>query len=252
MKTRAARPLGFTLIELLVVIAIIALLAALVIPGLRNSMRKARVATCTSNIKQVSTAMNDFEAGNERVLWLDSGKYGPVTTPNGGTVNGYVGRSWSETLRYLKFLPNTPRDGVWKCPEVSTAEMDALDSNGWKANHGGYGVAANVLRYELTVSNAPNAPLRSGKIFRPSQTWLVGDCGLPGTDNVPGDGKYFRTAASWGRPSSKGVWSATSSQPALRHMKTARWAAWDGHVETMTWADMVAEKDNFTCRGETF
>jgi prepilin-type N-terminal cleavage/methylation domain-containing protein/prepilin-type processing-associated H-X9-DG protein len=48
---------GFTLIELLVVIAIIAILAAILFPVFARAREKARQASCSSNLKQIATAL---------------------------------------------------------------------------------------------------------------------------------------------------------------------------------------------------
>src|SRR3954452_6837847 len=65
------RPLrGFTLIELLVVIAIIAILAAILFPVFAQAREKARAITCTSNLKQLGTAIamyrSDYDEINPR------------------------------------------------------------------------------------------------------------------------------------------------------------------------------------------
>ncbi len=76
---------GFTLIELLVVISIIALLIALLLPGLATARDASRRAQCLSQFRQIGHAMmiyasdeNDFvpREGNE-VYWQERGSIPP-------------------------------------------------------------------------------------------------------------------------------------------------------------------------------
>ena len=65
MQTKKA---GFTLIELLVVIAIIALLFAILLPSLQRAKEAARRAVCSSQLRQVGTAMAAYAADWENLL----------------------------------------------------------------------------------------------------------------------------------------------------------------------------------------
>jgi prepilin-type N-terminal cleavage/methylation domain-containing protein len=55
---------AFTLIELLVVIAIIGILAALLLPTIAHSKRKAQQIQCVSNLHQLGLALYAYLADN--------------------------------------------------------------------------------------------------------------------------------------------------------------------------------------------
>jgi prepilin-type N-terminal cleavage/methylation domain-containing protein/prepilin-type processing-associated H-X9-DG protein len=74
---------GFTLIELLMVLAMIALLAALLLPGLARAKQKASQASCLDNLKQFGLALQLYSDEND-------GFYPP--NPDDG--NSIPGHNW--------------------------------------------------------------------------------------------------------------------------------------------------------------
>jgi len=104
---------GFTIIELLVVIAIIAILAGMLLPALGRARDEARKVRCTSNLKQLGTAMH---------LYLN--KYGDMSSfaEPAGAFRG------DEFLCILFWKDIVQEPKVFVC--AATSDNGPVDGNG--------------------------------------------------------------------------------------------------------------------------
>jgi prepilin-type N-terminal cleavage/methylation domain-containing protein len=82
---------GFTLVELLIVVAIVALLAALILPGLSRAREYAYFTSCKSSLRQMGVGMLVYATDNRGRL--PHGNYGCTEYPSSGAhwrVNGHA------------------------------------------------------------------------------------------------------------------------------------------------------------------
>ena len=88
---------GFTLIELLVVIAIIALLVAMLLPGLSSARDKGRRAVCLSNLRQIGLAIHSYAQDNDGRI-----PFGPKAPPFTNPSNFYPSTGTPTSLLSLQ------------------------------------------------------------------------------------------------------------------------------------------------------
>jgi prepilin-type N-terminal cleavage/methylation domain-containing protein/prepilin-type processing-associated H-X9-DG protein len=153
---------GFTLIELLVVIAIIAILAALLLPGLTRARVTAMRAACISNLRQVGVAANgymvDFEG--DVPMYLYSGPLGSTTM-----------KDWQEML----VSATDGNWGIFNCP-ASRHRRKATGAGG-VTGFSSFGVmyftltaGANATynhRTDSTHPHWPNTPVSNADVTPP-------------------------------------------------------------------------------------
>lgn len=193
MSSHASRRHGFTLIELLVVIAIIAILASILFPVFSRAREKARQSSCSSNMRQVSTAFLMYAQDYDEV---------PCPTRNEGV------RVWTAFLS-----PYVKNQQVFLCPSaVDTKYGEVWADRGWLS----IGMNRN-LEDLTTVIARPLADYQE-----PARTLAFADS-TSGDTAGPTNGRGFQIREDRSVGAQSGI--------AARHVAGTNAAFMDGHVK---------------------
>src|SRR5690242_19458444 len=151
---------GFTLIELLVVIAIIAILAAILFPVFAQARAKARQATCTSNLKQITMATlmykQDYDESFPYWNWIRSCDY----TQDGCSGNGHLESLWLTSL-----YPYEKSSQIYACLSDAANLTPANSQVFWWTSNDPVKAGIDPAVVNQRISYGVNEPLHFGELF---------------------------------------------------------------------------------------
>ncbi len=163
---------NFTLIELLVVVAIIAVLVALLLPGLANARALAKETVCRAHIKQMDTAFTMYLHDNSdyfvhMAVWPPLSRTGSPHYDWPGYYAKYLSMPANDKVNSLAWQAS-PMDTVFHCPSWTTY------SYGLNVDIGG-----DVIRgvHRLSWEQNPAYTLRLAEpshLLLPHPSWVVG------------------------------------------------------------------------------
>ncbi len=186
---------AFTLIELLVVIAIVAVLVSILLPAIGSARENARATKCTSILRQLGLAANQYALENKDKYPLN------VDRTISSDYRDINGRYWYDRPRLMKYVPTlgeevqegTLSGAAVTCPNHQLGER-SYSMNQWAASAWNYypasGDPPTALRERVPDRFAKPGWTNSGQ----SSSNIIG---FDATSGFPASTLLF--AEAWGK-----------------------------------------------------
>lgn len=207
---------GFTLVELLVTVAIVALLAALIIPGMQRAMAVTHRARCQGNLRQIGAAMFAYASDNDnRIPAVYISDAAPSWVKSIWTYAGYAESTYTNSSPGLVGADRNSQN-IFRCTGTRAKAIAAPGVGGVNGNKYSYGLNCGPLYDPSTPADIVHTPIPLAKVTWPSLTAMVTECSYS-----QGDYNGYRS------------WFGM-----IPHLGGSNVLYYDGHVEWFLYANM--------------
>jgi len=184
----ARRAGGFTLIELLVVISIIGILAAMLLPALAATKRKAQMTMARSQMSQIVTAVAGYEATYGRMP-VSSAALSAAAAANEDFTYGTTGL----------YPPKTAGKSFIADPNGAAIAIQSVDGSGSPLNYQTNNSEVMAILMDKETFPGGGYTVNAGHVKNPQKNGFL-NANLVGDNFSPGVGTDLVYRDPWGNP----------------------------------------------------
>jgi prepilin-type N-terminal cleavage/methylation domain-containing protein/prepilin-type processing-associated H-X9-DG protein len=239
---------SFTLLELLLVVCIILILASLLYPSFVRAKQMAKIAVCTSNLKQLNFGFSQFEknarrlppGGNRYDEFKNIGWAYDESVSWDDRIAAYLSRDLTDS-EYLAWTVDrkSATDDLLRCPSdrdkhpVKLVRTYSVNAYGLWGSQSGAGPAYAIPPSTNTGVIGLMLSRRSSEVNQTASCYLLTE-GFNGSQKFAGNGWYSALARDW------------DFAPYQYHNGKRVALYIDGHAQIIANSQLIPGTDSFT------